>query len=147
MSGKRKEEQALSDKTAYLSFVQSNIARMSNYSCAIKGSCCAAVVAELALLQQAEIEVSNCPLCIVLLVSSVLAFSLFDARYLQLERQNRALYKQIDEAGASYRTDMKVPEPCSCNGTRWRDAYLSWSVLGFYLTLGLLGVFALSLVL
>lgn len=123
------------DKATYLSFVEANIARMSNYSCAIKGSCCALSIGQLVLFQQAGLDGESFPFCMLALLATVVSFSAFDCKYLQLERLNRALYRLIDEAGSGYPTDMVLPSPCSSDCTRLRDVYISWSVLGFYLVL------------
>ena len=123
------------DKGTYLSFIQSNIARMSNYSCAIKGSCCAFLLAQLALFQQSSLNEANYPLCLLLQAASSFAFSLFDGKYLQLERQYRVLYREVVRAGSEFSADMALPAPRICDETRKRDVYFSWSVLGFYFIL------------
>lgn len=135
------------DKGVYLSFVQSNIARMSNYSCAIKGSCCAFLLAQLALFQQSSLNEANYPLCLLLQAVSSFAFSLFDGKYLQLERQYRVLYREVVCAGREFSADMVLPAPRICDETRKRDVYFSWSVLGFYLILSCISVSTSMLVL
>lgn len=135
------------DKGTYLSFIQSNIARMSNYSCAIKGSCCAFLFAQLALFQQSSLNEANYPLCLLLQAASSFAFSLFDGKYLQLERQYRVLYREVVSAGREFSADMALPAPCICDETRKRDVYFSWSVLGFYFILSCISVSTSMLVL
>lgn len=121
----------LRDKPTYLGFVQSNIARMANCSCAAKAAFCALAAAVLALFHQ---DGPDCPwACPVVIVAIAAAFSAFDSGYLQLERRYRVLYKIIDEdRSGGYPTDMLPPPPNVVDGTRRRDAYLSWSVAGFY---------------
>ena len=134
MGKPRKSTDSCRDKLTYLSFVQSNISRMSNYSCAIKGSCCALVIAQIALLQHAATSSARFIFCCLLVSATIIAFSLFDSRYLQLEKQYRVLYRIINEAKASFPTDLIVPKPSVDDGTRRRDAFFSWSVFGFYLS-------------
>lgn len=135
------------DKGTYLSFIQSNIARMSNYSCAIKGSCCAFLLAQLALFQQSSLNEKSYPLCLLLQAASSFAFSLFDGKYLQLERQYRVLYREVVSAVRKFSADMALPAPRICDETRKRDVYFSWSVLGFYLILSCISVSTSMLVL
>lgn len=135
------------DKGTYLSFIQSNIARMSNYSCAIKGSCCAFLLAQLALFQQSSLNEANYPLCLLLQAASSFAFSLFDGKYLQLERQYRVLYREVVSTGREFSADMALPAPRICDETRKRDVYFSWSVLGFYFILSCISVSTSMLVL
>ncbi len=135
------------DKGTYLSFIQSNIARMSNYSCAIKGSCCAFLLAQLALFQQSSLNEKIYPLCLLLQTASSFAFSLFDGKYLQLERRYRVLYRQVVGSGSEFNADMELPAPHICDETRKRDVYFSWSVLGFYLILSCISVSTSILVL
>lgn len=147
MPARGSEGDRLRDKAAYLSFVQANIARMSNYSCAIKGLCCALSVGQLALFQQARHGCAGFALCALALCATAGLLSVFDSRYLQLERLNRALYKEMDASGCDYRTDMVVPPPSAEDRTRRCDAYVSWSVLGFYSVLAvcLVGTAAIAL--
>lgn len=135
------------DKGTCLSFIQSNIARMSNYSCAIKGSCCAFLLAQLALFQQSSLDERSYPLCLLLQAASSFAFSLFDGKYLQLERRYRVLYRQVVSSGSEFNADMALPAPRICDETRKRDVYFSWSVLGFYLILSCISVSTSILVL
>lgn len=135
------------DKGTYLSFIQSNIARMSNYSCAIKGSCCAFLLAQLALFQQSSLNEKSYPLCLLLQAASSFAFSLFDGKYLQLERRYRVLYRLVVSSGNEFSADMALPAPRICDETRKRDVYFSWSVLGFYLILSCISVSTSILVL
>lgn len=135
------------DKGTYLSFVQSNIARMSNYSCAIKGSCCAFLLAQLALFQQSPLNEASYPLCLLLQAVCSFAFSLFDGKYLQLERQYRVLYREAVSAGRDFSADLVLPAPRVCDETRKRDVYFSWSVLGFYFVLSCISISTSMLVL
>ena len=131
--GRRRVGWKLRDKSVYLGFVQSNIGRMANCSCAIKGAFCALAAGFLALFQQGGSSVLRCWGYCVLLVGMAAAFSAFDSGYLQLERRYRVLYRIIDEdRTGDFPTDMLPPAPSVVDGTRRRDAYLSWSVAGFY---------------
>lgn len=131
MAGRSRGGWKLRYKPVYLGFTQSNIARMANCSCAAKAAFCALAAAVLALFHQ---DGPDCPwACPVVVVSIAVAFSAFDSGYLQLERRYRVLYKIIDEdRSGGYPTDMTPPPPSVIDGTRRRDAYLSWSVAGFY---------------
>lgn len=145
MLSKRVKAQKMRDKISYLSFAQSNIARMANCSCAVKGAFCAIAAGLLALFQQG----TSTPWWTypVVLFAVALAFSVFDSAYLQLERRYRVLYRLIDESiDGSFPTSMVPPEPSICDGTRRRDAYLSWSVAGFYMVLCALCVVASFLI-
>ena len=135
MGKKKLAKRGTQEKLTYLSFVQANIARMSNYSCAIKGSCCVVVIGQLAMFQQAKLGVDLAFPCFVVLAATIFAFSIIDSKYLQLEKRNRVLYRLIDEADEDFPTNMELPAPSIVDGTRCIDSFLSWSVLGFYMIL------------
>lgn len=139
--------QKAADKVTYLSFAQSNISRMASCSLAVKGSCCAVLTALVAVLQAASMRSDALPACCVLLIAVSLAFSVFDCWYLWLERRYRALYRLIDtNEDGTFPTDMLPPDAAKKDGTRRRDVYLSWSVVGFYAVLALMSVAAESIV-
>ena len=128
------------DKVTYLSFVQANIARMSNYACALKGACCAIVVSLIAIIQQLSDPEPKWR-CYAVVVAVCALFGAFDAKYLCIERSNRALYKLIDEnEDGTYQTSLELPIRCKEDGSRWVDAVRSWSVWPFYVALAAIGI-------
>jgi len=137
-------DQLRKDKVHYLVMVQAIIARMSNYSAAIKGCCCAVIAGLFVLFfsgMNQNIHVIYSSLLVVIICA---LFSFFDMKYLQLERQYRDLYKTINENfEGTFKTDLKPPPPTEESRSKIGQVYFTWSVFGFYSALFIITILSL----
>lgn len=128
------------DQRKHLDFIHNTIARMSGASAAAKGWSLTVATATLGYALT-----KNAPSIALLGLISILLFASLDARYLREERKFRALYEDACTGSvaiyfmrtSSYvdRADPKHKHYCT-----WPHILRSWSILGFYLPLLLVGV-------
>lgn len=108
----------------HLELVQNAITRMGTNGANLKGYCMtlvAAIIGLAAAVSKEQILIYTIPV--------VFGFSVLDAAYLSLERGFRAHYDEIRVRSIDSQPDFEVKTTAH---SFW-DAYISWSVAGFYL--------------
>ena len=119
-------------RVKHLEMIEAAIGRMAGYSAATKGYCLTLTSAVFGL----AIAAKAMSLLYVALFSPPL-FAWLDAKYLALECGYRALYEQVRTDDWSSRPTFEMRPPNS-NRDALPRSLESWSVYGFYVTLGTL---------
>ena len=111
----------MSNKVDHLNMIQSVISRMANNSLQVKCWCLAIVGAAIALSRSWIIAVCTLP---------VILFCFLDTHYLTEERAFRGLYNEV-----RVKTDEEIDFSMEKNNEPLREAFKSWSIWPFYISL------------
>lgn len=115
----------MEERIAYLGMLQAIISRFSTTSLSIKGFSITLVTTIILLFKNHDYKI------VFFLIALILLLSVFDAKYLKLEKEYRKLYDKVlstNEINFSMKIDKE-------NKVKFLDAYISWSVWVFYLIL------------
>ncbi|MDB5390820.1 MAG: hypothetical protein JWM11_6466 [Planctomycetaceae bacterium] len=121
----------IEDKRKHLEFIQNVITRMSTNSFMLRGWMVTLVSALFALAAK-----DAQPRYVMVTWIAIPAFWLLDAFYLSQERQFRGLYDAVRLKDATDYSMDTSPYNSGCNS--WSATFFSWTLIGFYVSMGLI---------